>query len=186
MHLTTHPSDIPDTEQQVHDLQAEIARLQLRRRAVQQRLGKMRERVEQSGGTYRAASTFKVEREQIDERIAVLRASAQSIQERNKLALETSVYPTPRVDETNAPSSHQHQSEQTVVRTPWLTQSGIYQKWRTAPRQTRSRFLWTIGNALMRTVWALIEEIAISTGLPFIKIADDWPRRMAGAVIISV
>ncbi|MFL5806846.1 MAG: sortase domain-bontaining protein [Roseiflexaceae bacterium] len=147
--MMTHISDATDIERQVHDLRDEIARLQVRRRALGLRLGKARGRGGRSGGTYRAASPIEAERELIDERIAVLKAAARSIQNRNTDVPATSANPALRVDQIGTPSLNQNQGEQIVIRTSRLAQSGIYQKWRMAPRQARSRFLWTIGNTLM-------------------------------------
>jgi LPXTG-site transpeptidase (sortase) family protein len=147
--MTTLISDMTDIERQVHDLHDEIARLQARRRELGLRLGKARGRNGRSGGIYRAASPLDAERALLDERITVLKAAARSIQVRSTDVLATSASPAPRVDQSGMQSLNQNQGEQIVIRTSRLAQSGIYQKWRTAPRQARSRFLWTIGNMLM-------------------------------------
>jgi sortase A len=147
MQITTHIADSNEIERQILELHSEIARLQSRRRELGQRIGKARGRSGRSDGTQRA--TFAAERDLLDERIAVLKATAKSIQGRSREALEPSSYRASYVDQSGTLSLNQNQGGQTVIRTSRLAQSSLFQKWRTTPRQARSRLLWTLGNLLM-------------------------------------
>ncbi len=152
--ITAHAHDTSDIEQRVRDLRAEIARLKARRRELSQRISasqSRRSRVERksrSGGTLRAVHVLEVERDQVDERIAVLETTARSIQGYGRQPVDASAPPGPSVD-PNGMYMSQPQGAGAVVRTSWFADTGVYRKWATIPRLTQSRLIWTIGNALM-------------------------------------
>jgi LPXTG-site transpeptidase (sortase) family protein len=152
--ITAHAHDTSDIERRVRDLRAEIARLKARRRELSQRISANQsrrsraDRKSRSAGTQRAVHVLEVERDQIDERIAVLETTARSIQDYDRQPATTSAQPGPSVD-PNATQISQPQGAGVVVRTSWFADTGIYRKWATIPRLARSRLIWTIGNALM-------------------------------------
>jgi sortase A len=151
--------DASDIERRVRDLRVEIARLKARRRDLVQRINASRKGQGQHkaghknrpAGTHRAAYALEVERDQIDERIAVLEATTRSVSDRAGQLLATSTRPSPIVDRSDTQSSSLVQGEGTVIRSSRLAQLGMYQKWISIPRLARSRLLWTIGNTLMIT-----------------------------------
>jgi sortase A len=153
--------DASDIERQIGDLRAEIMRLKARRRELNQRInaaggGRSRRkgagRKGRSAGTYHATThALETERDRVDERIAILEESARSIQDRSRQAPGTSVWPAAIVDQNDTQAADQPQGEGTMIRTSRLAQTGMYKRWSTIPRITRSRLIWTIGNTLMLT-----------------------------------
>jgi sortase (surface protein transpeptidase) len=151
--ITAHAQDISDVERRVRELRAEIARLRAKRRELSQRIASSQgrghaNRKNRSAGTQRAVHVLEVERDQVDERIAVLEAAARSIQDYSRQPAGASTSPGLPVD-PNATQTSQAQGAVPMVRTSWFANSGIYRKWATIPRLAQSRLIWTIGNALM-------------------------------------
>jgi sortase A len=154
--ITTHAHDTSDIERRVRDLRSEIARLRARRRELSRRIAASQgrrtraDRKSRSAGTQRAVHVLAVERDQVDERIAVLEATARSIQEHDRSPVSASALPGQSVDPSDTQMSHA-QEARAVVRTSWFADTSIYRKWATIPRLARSRLIWTIGNTFMLT-----------------------------------
>jgi LPXTG-site transpeptidase (sortase) family protein len=152
--ITAHAHDTSDIERRVRELRAEITRLKARRRELSQSIAASRSRrtrgsrKNRAAGTQRAVHTLEIERDQLDERIAVLESTARSIQEYGRRPAATSAAPVPSVDPGVAPKS-QAQGANTVIRTSRFADTSIYRRWSNIPRLARSRLIWTIGNALM-------------------------------------
>ncbi|HET9222719.1 MAG TPA: sortase [Roseiflexaceae bacterium] len=152
--ITAHAHDTSDIERRVRELRAEIARLRAKRRELSQRIASSQgrraraDRKIRNAGTQRAVHVLEVERNQVDERIAVLEATARSIQDYGRQPATASTSPGQSVD-LSATQKSQAQGTNTVVRTSWFADTSLYQKWTTIPRLSRSRLIWTLGNALM-------------------------------------
>jgi sortase A len=152
--ITAHAHDTSDIERRIRELRAEITRLRAKRRELSQRIASSQgrraraDRKSRSAGTQRAVHVLEVERDQVDERIAVLEATARSIQEYDHQPVATSVSPGRSVD-LSATQISRAQGTNVVVRTSWFADTSIYRKWTNIPRLSRSRLIWTVGNALM-------------------------------------
>ena len=151
--ITAHAHEPSDIERRVRELRAEIARLRAKRRELSQRIatGQGRARTTRKGrgaGTQRAVHVLEVERDQVDERIAVLEATARSIQEHSRQPAAPSMPPGSSVD-SSATQTKYAQGATTMVRTSWFANTTVYRKWVMIPRLAQSRLIWTVGNALM-------------------------------------
>lgn len=143
MHVTTIV-DTNEIERQVREIYLEIARLQVRRRELNKRIHKLKRTKQSVDGTYHAAQALQTERDQLAERIVVLKSTAASIQNRS-FSKQAAVV----ASNQQSVSESTHTPPQPVIQPPRISTYTPLGRWRLLPSQTRSRIVWTLGNALM-------------------------------------